>query len=148
MADNARLEALDAAIQIDDSATGTLHNFIAPFEPHAREADLAEEAARNLDWEAFLAHHPPRHRAAILVLAQGGTMREAGRRCGLKDTAALLPKRRIAADVVAFFGADVIRRLLDGVKPAWEAGPRCSRERHLCNLNTETGAASMLAEGG
>jgi hypothetical protein len=34
------------------------------------------------------------HRTAILVLVEGGTMREAGKRCGLKDSAALVLKRR------------------------------------------------------
>ena len=84
--------------------------------------------ARNLDWESFLASHPPRHRTAILVLVEGGTMREAGKRCGLKDSAALKLKRRIAADLVEFFGEDLIRRLLDGIKPGWECDLRAARE--------------------
>lgn len=147
LAGRARHQRLDEEIEFETGDTGTLHDVIPPFEPHAREADPAEEAARNLDWEAFLAAHPPRHRTAILVLAQGGSMREAGQRCGLKDTAALLLKRRIAADLVAFFGEDVIRRLLDGVRPCWEAGLRYSRERHLCGLSLETGGGQVaLAE--
>jgi hypothetical protein len=44
----------------------------------------------------------------------------AGRLCGLRDSAALLLKRRIAADLVAFFGEDVIRRLLDATPPRWQ----------------------------
>ena len=59
-------------------------------------------------------------------------LREAGRRCGLKDSAALVLKRRIAADLITFFGEDVIRRLLDGVKPGWESDLRAVRERHAC----------------
>jgi hypothetical protein len=55
---------------------GTLHDVIAPFNIESHEADPAEEAARNLDWESFLASHPPRHRIAILVLVEGGSMRE------------------------------------------------------------------------
>ena len=110
---------------------GTLHDVIAPPGYQGQELDPAEEAARNLDWEMFLASHPPRHRTAILVLVEGGTMREAGRRCGLKDSGALHLKRRIAADLVAFFGEDVIRRLLDGVRPGWESDLRTVRDRHL-----------------
>jgi hypothetical protein len=75
-----------------------------------------------------------RPRIAILVLVEGGTMREAGIRCGLKDSAAMNLKRRIAADLVEFFGEDVVRRLLDGVKPGWESDLRMSRERHLTPL--------------
>ncbi len=58
-------------------------------------------------------------------------MREAGKRCGLKDSAALVLKRRIAADLIEFFGEDVIRRLIDGARPGWESDLRTVRDRHL-----------------
>ncbi|MCB1133340.1 MAG: hypothetical protein KDN05_19620, partial [Verrucomicrobiae bacterium] len=127
----ARHECLDQAVELETGDVGSLHDVIVPYGYHGAETDPAEEAARNLDWESFLASHPPRHRTAILVLVAGGTMREAGQRCGLKDSAALNLKRRISADLVAFFGEDVIRRLLDGVKPGWESDLRTARERHL-----------------
>jgi len=131
----ARHEWLDdkMEIEMEFGDIDTLHDVIAPtgYGYQGAEPDPAEEAARNLDWELFLASHPPRHRIAILVLVEGGTMREAGRRCGLKDGAALLLKRQIAADWVAFFGEDVIRRLLDGVRPGWESDLRSVRDRHL-----------------
>jgi hypothetical protein len=128
----ARHEWLDDEIEMEFGDIGTLHDVIAPHAYQGQETDPAEEAARNLDWGWFLASHPPRHRTAILVLVEGGTMREAGKRCGLKDSAALVLKRRIAADLIAFFGEDVIRRLLDGVRPGWESDLRNARERHLC----------------
>jgi len=65
-------------------------------------------------------------------------MRETGKRCGLKDSAALVLKRRIAADLVAFFGEDVIRRLLDGVRPVWDSDLRTARERHACHVAHES----------
>ena len=58
-------------------------------------------------------------------------MREAGKRCGLKDSAALNLRRRIASDLLEFFGLDVIRRLLGGSRPDWESDLRMARERHL-----------------
>jgi len=131
----AKHECLDAEIELEFGDVGSLHDVIAPPGYQGAEPDPAEEAARNLDWEAFLASHPPRHRAAILVLVSGGTMREAGKRCGLKDSAALMLKRRIAADLAAFFGEDVIRRLLDGVKPGWESDLRTARERHASQFS-------------
>ena len=130
----ARHEWLDDEIELETGDTGSLHDVIAPYGYQGPEPDPAEEAARNLDWEWFLASHPPRHRIAILVLVEGGTMREAGKRCGLKDSAALLLKRRIAADLMEFFGEDVIRRLLDGVKPGWESDLRTVRDRHVCHV--------------
>ncbi|MCP5545734.1 MAG: hypothetical protein H7A49_17705 [Akkermansiaceae bacterium] len=128
----ARHERLDEEIELEFGDVGTLHDVIARPDYNGAELDPAEEAARNLDWESFLASHPPRHRTAILVLVEGGTMREAGKRCSLKDSAALNLKRRIAADLVAFFGEDVIRRLLDGIRPGWQSDLRTVRERHAC----------------
>ncbi len=64
-----------------------------------------------------------------------------GKRCGLKDSAALMLKRRIAADLIEFFGEEVVRRLLDGVRPSWESDLRMSRERHLCHVASGSGAA-------
>jgi DNA-directed RNA polymerase specialized sigma24 family protein len=126
----ARHEWLDDEVEFETGDHGTLHDVIASTDYHGQEADPAEEAARNLDWESFLASRPPRHRIAIHVLVEGGTMREAGRRCGIRDSAALLLKRRIAADLIEFFGEDVIRRLLDGNQPAWESNLRTTRERY------------------
>jgi len=140
----ARLESLDVEIELESADVGSLHDVIAPFDYQGHESDPAEEAARNLDWEEFLAAHPPRHRVAILVLVAGGTMREAGKRCGLRDSAAHNLKRRIAADLIGFFGMDVIRRLLDGMRPGWEADLRMLRQRHLCHA--ETGQEAAIAE--
>lgn len=132
----ARHEWLDAEVEFETGDSGTLHDVITPYHYQGQEPDPAEEAARNLDWELFLASHSQRHRTAILVLVAGGTMREAGKRCGIKDSAALVLKRQIAADLIAFFGEDVIRRLLDGVRPDWLSDLRMSRERHLCHVVT------------
>lgn len=134
----ARHECLDQEIELEFGDVGTLHDVIARSDYQGAEPDPSEEAARNLDWERFLASHSPRHRTAILVLVSGGTMREAGRRCGLKDSAALVLKRRIAADLVAFFGEDVIRRLLQGVRPGWESDLRSVRERHAGHAGHES----------
>jgi len=140
----ARLESLDDEIELESTDVGTLHDVIAPFDEQGHESDPAEEAARNLDWETFLAAHPPRHRVAILVLVAGGTMREAGKRCGIGDSAAHKLKRRIAEDLVGFFGLDVIRRLLDGAHPGWEADLMMVRQRHLCHA--ESGKQAAVAD--
>jgi hypothetical protein len=126
---NARHESLDAEIECDTGEFGSLHDVIAPCGYQGMETDPSEEAARNLDWKAFLARSPERYRIAVDVLLSGGTMREAGKRCGLKDSAALNLKRRIGADLLEFFGEETIRRLLHGVSPNWESDLRMSRER-------------------
>ena len=138
---NARHDWLDDEIELETGESGSLHDMIAPADYQGGESDPAEEAARNLDWEMFLAAHPPRHRIAILVLVEGGTMRDAGKRCGLKDSAALILKRRIAWDLIEFFGEDILRRLIDGFRPGWHSDLRTSRERHLSHFSGSTEAA-------
>ena len=113
-----------------------------PADTDSAAFDQARETSgklTDLDQAEFLAAHPPRHRTAILVLVEGGTMREAGKRCGLVDSAALNLRRRIAADLIEFFGPEVIRRLLDGIRPGWESDLRMSRERHLCHCHAALG---------
>ena len=144
----ARHESLDDEIEFENGEfvdVCTLHDIVAPPDYQGHEPDPAEEAARNLDWAEFLAAHPPRHRTAILVLVEGGSMREAGKRCGLRDSAALNLKRKIAADLVEFFGLDVLRRLLDGTRPGWESDLRMSRERHLCHCHAACGLSQDAA---
>ena len=125
----ARHEWLDAEVEFETGDTGTMHDIVGSYGYQGDECDPAEQAARNIDWQSFLESHPPRHRVAISVLLEGGTMREAGKRCGIGDSAALLLKRRIAADLIEYFGEDEIRRLLEGVKPAWESDLEMSRAR-------------------
>jgi len=125
-----RLEDLDAEVEFETGDTGTMHDVVGSYGYQGQESDVAEEAARNVDWASFLASHPPRHRVAIEVLLEGGTMREAGKRCGIGDSAALLLKRRIASDLIEYFGEDEIRRLLDGIKPGWASDLQMSRARN------------------
>ena len=70
-------------------------------------------------------------------------MREAGKRCGLCDAAASNLKRRIAADLIEFFGAELIRRLMDGHRPGWESDLRMTRERHLCHSESYRSETAM-----
>ena len=62
-------------------------------------------------------------------------------RC-VKVSAAANLKRRIAADLVEFFGLDVIRRLLGGTQPDWVSDLRMARERG----HTHEGAFLPLAQ--
>jgi hypothetical protein len=140
---NARHEPMDAEIEFETGDIGSLHDVIAPFGGDDHEFDPSELAARSLDWRAYIAAHPHRHRTAIQVLVAGGTMREAGKRCGLKDSAALSLRRKIAEDLIEFFGEEVIRRLLDGIRPSWDASLQASRQRHLCHANA--GSSATLA---
>ncbi len=126
---NARFDWLDNDVEFETGDVGTLHDVVSSYGYQGQESDPSEEAARNLDWISFLARSPERYRIAVEVLVLGGTMREAGKRCGLKDSAALNLKRQIGADLLEFFGEDTIRRLLHGASLDWESDLRMSRDR-------------------
>ena len=121
-----------ADVDSDDGCDG-LHELVWSSIADSVPTDPSEEAARNLDWEAFLATSPQRHRTAIMVLAGGGTMREAGRLCGIGDSAARNLRLRIGEALVEFFGAETVKRLLAGLRPAWDSDLRAGRERHACS---------------
>ncbi|WP_338686639.1 hypothetical protein [Haloferula helveola] len=107
-----RFTYLDQEVEFEEGWTGALHEAIPLSDYLGKGEDPAEEAARNLDWELFLGSHPERHCIAIQALAEGRTMREAGRWCGLKDSGALNLRRKIAEDLVEFFGEEEIRALM------------------------------------
>ncbi|MCH7226762.1 hypothetical protein [Haloferula sp. A504] len=98
----ARFTYLDQEVEFEDGESGALQEAMPLCDYLGTGTDPAEEAARNLDWEEFLDTHPPRYRVAVCALLEGQTMREAGRRCGISDSAALNLKRKIAADLVEF----------------------------------------------
>ena len=129
---------LDTEIVFESGEVGNLHDVISSQGYQGHESDPAEEASRNMDWESFLNVHSPRHRIVIQALLEGCTMREAGKRCGLKDSAALMLKRRIGADLLEFFGEDVITRLLHGVSPNWESDLRSAREQSISSRERNT----------
>lgn len=55
------------------------------------------------------------------------------------------PKRGIAAGLIAFLGEEVIRRLLDDVKPGWDYDLRAVRDRHLSHTANGSEAARNVS---
>ena len=95
--------------------------------------DPAMEAARNIDWELFLATHDYRYGVIIKGIAEGRT---------LKDTAAAQKewypgmrrlRNRMAEDVREYLGADAIA---DAAQvPRWKASIAVDREKTACRAD-------------
>ncbi len=139
---NARLESMDAETEYvyDGYEPGTLHDVLSPFGSEAHESDPAEEAGRNLDWKQFLAAHSPRHRVVILVLVEGGTMREAGKRCGLKDTVVL------SRACGQFTGAEIEAVFIDALHEAYADG-REPKAKDIVEAMTRCVPLAQLMDG-
>jgi hypothetical protein len=75
----AKHDSLDGEITSTTGESGSLHDVIGVYGDTGKESDPAEEAARNLDWEAFLATHSDRHRIAIIVLVRVRALRRPSR---------------------------------------------------------------------
>jgi hypothetical protein len=95
--------------------------------------DPAMEAARNIDWELFLATHDYRYGVIIKDIAEGRS---------LKDTAAAQRewypgmrrlRNRMAEDVREYLGADAIA---DAAQvPRWKASIAVDREKTACRAD-------------
>jgi len=92
--------------------------------------DPAVEAARNVDWELFLATHDYRYGVIIKGIAEGRT---------LKDTAAAQNewypgmwalKQRMAEEVRDYMGEEAIAESVR--TPRWKASIAVDRERTAC----------------
>lgn len=106
----------------------TLGNLLA-----SEHEDPAMEAARNVDWELFLATHDYRYGVIIKGMAEGRT---------LKDTAAAQDewypgmwalKNRMAGEVREYLGSDAIA---DAAQvPRWKANIAVDREKTACRAD-------------
>ena len=116
-----RHESLDEEIELESGDVGSMHDVIGFPGLHGTGHDPAEAAMRLLDWETFLGCHSQRYRIAIRVLAAGGSLEEVGHQCRLSADDVLSLRHRIAADLLSFFGEEVIRCLMGAVTPVRHA---------------------------
>jgi hypothetical protein len=92
--------------------------------------DPAIEAARNIDWDAFLYSHDYRYMVIAVNIMEGRSLKETAEECGscyqgLRDL-----RQKMAEDLRAFMGADALNDSLR--PPQWRAGIMADRERAAC----------------
>ena len=92
--------------------------------------DPAQIAARDIDWELFLATHDYRYGVIILGLLHGKKFRESVQGCGDGFSRVYQLKANLAADLLAFMGSEAIA---DSTRvPAWRAHIQKDREKVAC----------------
>jgi FixJ family two-component response regulator len=92
--------------------------------------DPSTLAARNMDWEVFLAGQTRRGRTLLAVVAEGRALRDVARLLGLSDSSVQEEKRKVARAVKEFMGANI---LSESVKePRWRDNIMAGRERQAC----------------
>ena len=95
--------------------------------------DPAMIAARDIDWDLFLATHDYRYGVIVKGLLEGRNFGETARGCGAGFGRVYQLKAQLAADLLAFMGAEAIA---DSTRiPAWRAHIVADRERVACRAD-------------
>jgi hypothetical protein len=95
-----------------------------------REGEI--RGPRKLDWESFCAGLPERERAAVLLAAEGKTLREAARYLGVSESSMQTSKGRLGVKILDFMGADIMIEV--GCRPQWRNSLEATRERQACRV--------------
>jgi hypothetical protein len=121
---NTRLSSLDEPAAVDEETGGelTFDDVLS-----RDEEDPEIQAARRMDWEAFMAGLSARDQAVIEGLVEGTSGSAMARKLGVCSSTIHHRKRSLAKAIVAFMGDDIlieVRRL-----PRWKDSLDATRER-------------------
>jgi hypothetical protein len=95
--------------------------------------DPAMEAARNVDWELFIATHDYRYGLIIRGMAEGQSLKTTAERTGHLYMSLYGLKEKLAEDVRAYLGEHAIA---ESVKmPRWKASIARDREKTACRAD-------------
>jgi hypothetical protein len=95
--------------------------------------DPAMEAARNLDWELFLATHDYRYGIMIKGMAEGRSLKATAERSGHLYMSLYGLKEKMAEDVREYLGDEAIAESVR--TPRWKASINRDREKTACRAD-------------
>jgi hypothetical protein len=95
--------------------------------------DPAMEAARNVDWELFLATHDYRYGVIVKGIAEGRHLKETARDAGAGYSRLYQIKQQLSRDVQAYLGDEAIAD--SAQTPRWKASIAVDRERTACRAD-------------
>jgi DNA-directed RNA polymerase specialized sigma24 family protein len=128
-----RLHSLDEVVASDEETGGEIFTFNDVLSNE--QEDPSTRAARKLDWESFCAGLPERERVAVMLVAEGKTLRQAARCLGVSESSMQTSKRRIGVKILEFMGADImieVRR-----RPQWRNNLAATREKQACRVQRQ-----------
>ena len=95
--------------------------------------DPSTQAARNIDWDAFLAGLSYAEMLVVEFLSAGKSLREAGRKAGLSDSSMQNYRKKVALKLLEAMGADILKDI--ALTPSWRIGLDCERELMACRAD-------------
>ena len=97
------------------------------------QEDPSTQAARNLDWDAFMAGLSRIEKLVVEFLSAGKTLREAGLKVGLSDSSMQTYRKRIARKLMEAMGTNILKDIMQ--TPGWRIGLDCDRELMACRAD-------------
>jgi len=94
------------------------------------QEDPATIAARNIDWDTFMAGLTAKEQIVVQHLSAGKTLTEAARTTGLSMSTMQEYKKRIGAKLLIYMGSNILQDITR--TPAWRIGLNCEREQQAC----------------
>ena len=122
--------SLDQEVRVPeeiDSSTSVAENMCRD------EEDPATKAARNLDWQEFMAAQDPKDQAVLECIAEGRTAKESSAALNLSITTVRMRLNRLRRALLEFFGDGVIRD--SNRKPQWFHDLRTAEEQFACRAD-------------
>ena len=95
--------------------------------------DPSTQAARKIDWDAFMAGLSHVEMLVVEFLSAGKSLREAGRKVGLSDSSMQNYRKKIAVKLLEAMGADILKDI--ALTPSWRIGLDCERELMACRAD-------------
>ena len=122
-----RVESLDQPIAAGEAEGDNLclHDVLA-----AGSADPSQEAAKRLDWEAFIATLDELARTILQCLADERPLLEVAHAAGVSRSTIQTYKDRLTTAVQAFMGPELMQDLQR--PPQWRINLRAAREKMAC----------------
>ena len=127
---NSRVSAMEDPVGAADESSDepvTLGDVLA-----SEAEDPAETAARNLDWQAFIATLDEQALAVLRCMAGEIRLQDLATRYGLSRSAVQHWRNQLTELVRAFMGADVLVQLQR--VPGWQENLRAFREQMACRM--------------
>ncbi len=95
--------------------------------------DPSTQAARNIDWDAFMAGLSYVEMLVVEFLSAGKSLREAGLKAGLSDSSMQNYRKKVAVKLLEAMGADILKDIAH--LPHWRIALDCERELMACRAD-------------
>jgi len=130
----AKLHSFDEPIAHDESSNEPLC-LLEVFANEAADDDPSFAAARRMDWAEFIKNQSPRGQAILRCIDEGRALKDIAKKYGVSPSAIDGHKKKIAAELLQFMGADILTQINRG--PQWKDNIRASREKVACRLERQ-----------